>query len=135
MEYVWLKALHVASVLIFTGGVFVQAFGVAAGKRAQATTVDLVSRWDQRVTMPAMLVAWFSGAAVAMSGNWFSNPWLWVKLVVVVGLSAIHGVQAGRLRRLRQGEVPEGVESPFLVPITIAVVLAVIAVLAVTKPF
>ena len=135
MDYLWLKALHVAVVLIFIGGLFAQAMGVAAGARGATETVGLVSRWDQRVTLPAMLAVWLTGALVATSGAWFSNHWLWAKLVFVVALSGIHGVQSGRLVRLRRGERPECSATPFRVPIAIATSVTVIAILAVTKPF
>ncbi|TWB24540.1 putative membrane protein [Nitrospirillum amazonense] len=135
MDYLWLKALHVAAVLIFIGGIFVQATGVATGARGATETVGLVSRWDQRVTLPAMLVVWLTGALVAASGAWFSNHWLWAKLVLVVALSGLHGVQSGRLRRLRKGERLRPGANSFLVWIAIAGSVTVIAILAVTKPF
>jgi putative membrane protein len=135
MEYLWLKALHVTAVLIFIGGLFMQAIGVSGGARGQADTVNLVSRWDQRVTMPAMLAVWLTGALVASSGLWFSHHWLWVKLVFVMALSGLHGVQAGRLRRLKRGDRLGPGASSFGVPATVACAVAVIAVLAVVKPF
>jgi len=135
MAYIWLKAVHVATVLIFIGGLFSQAIGVAAGARGGMETVNLVSRWDQRVTLPALLTAWLSGALVAATGAWFANPWLWAKLVFVVALSGLHGVQSGRLRRLRRGDQVEPGTSPFFASIAIAFSAAVIALLAVAKPF
>jgi putative membrane protein len=135
MDYLWLKAAHVAAVLIFIGGLFAQAIGVAAGARGGSETVRLVSRWDQRVTLPAMLAVWLTGAFVAATGAWFSNHWLWAKLVFVVALSGLHGVQSGRLRRLRGGAPVKPSASPFAVSVAIAVSVAVIAALAVAKPF
>jgi uncharacterized membrane protein len=135
MDYLWLKALHVIAVLIFIGGLFVQTIGVVAGARGQADTVDLVSRWDQRVTMPALLAVWLTGAVVATSGLWFSHHWLCAKLVFVVALSGLHGAQSGRLRRLRRGDSLEPIASPFGVPATVACAVAFIAFLAVVKPF
>jgi putative membrane protein len=135
MDYLWLKALHVTAVLIFIGGLFAQAIGVAAGAGGGTETVGLVSRWDQRVTLPAMLTVWLTGALVATSGDWFSNHWLWAKLVFVVVLSGLHGVQSGRLRRLRLGERVESGADSFRAESAIAISVAVIAILAVTKPF
>jgi uncharacterized membrane protein len=135
MDYLWLKAAHVAAVLIFIGGLFTQAIGVAAGARGGSETVSLVSRWDQRVTLPAMLAVWLTGAFVAATGAWFSNHWLWAKLLFVVALSALHGVQSGRLRRLRGGAPVRPGARPFAVLVAIAVSVAVIATLAVAKPF
>jgi len=135
MDYLCLKALHVTAVLIFIGGLFLQAIGVAAGARGAAEAVGLVSRWDQRVTLPAMLAVWLTGALVAASGAWFSNHWLWAKLVIVVALSALHGIQSGRLRKLRRGDRLQTNCEPLFVPGAVAIAVAFIAFLAVAKPF
>jgi len=135
MDYLWLKALHVIAVLIFIAGLFVQAIGVATGARGGGETIRLVSLWDQRVTLPALLTVWLAGALVAASGAWFSSHWLWAKLVIVVALSGLHGAQSGRLRRLRRGDGVKPSVNPFAVSITIASSAAMIAALAVTKPF
>jgi uncharacterized membrane protein len=135
MDYLWLEALHVTAVLIFISGLFVQTIGVSAGARGQVDTVNLVSRWDQRVTMPAMLAVWLTGGLVAASGLWFSNHWLWAKLVFVIALSGLHGVQSGRLRRLNRGNHLEPGARPFGIPAIVACAVAIIAFLAVVKPF
>ncbi|KQN07107.1 hypothetical protein ASE85_18690 [Sphingobium sp. Leaf26] len=133
MDYLWLKAMHVTVVLIFIGGLFVQAFGVAAGSRGGTETVALVSRWDQRVTSPAVLAVWLTGSLVAANGAWFSSHWLWAKLIFVVGLSGLHGIQSGRLRRLRRGDRLDVNGNPFIVPAAIVLAVAIVAFLAVTK--
>lgn len=135
MDYLWLKALHVCAALIFIGGLFVQAIGVTAGARGASGTVDLVSRWDQRITLPAMLAVWLTGALVAAGGAWFSDHWLWAKLAFVVALSGLHGIQSGRLRRLRRGDQIDASGSPFFIPGLIAISVAAIALLATAKPF
>nr|WP_314467019.1 CopD family protein [uncultured Novosphingobium sp.] len=135
MEYIPLKAVHVVVVLIFSGGLFVQAFGIAAGQRGGAETIRLISRWDQQVTLPAMLTAWLSGAMLASSGGWFSSHWLWAKLGLVVALSGLHGIQSGRLRRLERGDPSAPGATPLIRPTAIAISVAAIALLVVTKPF
>ncbi len=40
---------------------------------------------------PAMIVTWLSGLYLAGAGHWFSAPWLHGKLLLVVGLSGVHG--------------------------------------------
>jgi putative membrane protein len=134
MGYLWLKALHVTGVLIFISGLFVQAIGVSAGARGATEAVSLASRWDQRVTTPAMLAVWLTGALVAVSGAWISNHWLWVKLAIVVALSGLHGVQSGRLRRLGRGDRLEASCRPFSIPAAVCLAIAVVALLAVAKP-
>jgi putative membrane protein len=127
--------VHVASVLLFVGGLFSQSFAVAAGQRGDAGAAALASRWDRRVTVPAMLGVWLTGAAIAAQGAWFASPWLWAKLAFVLALTGLHGIQSGRLRRLRRGEQPPAPIQATHIAAFIAVSAALIALLVVVKPF
>jgi protoporphyrinogen IX oxidase len=139
MIYLWLKALHVAAVLCWSGGMLAAAVIIAvhaakADAAGNSVMIEIVSRWDRRVTTPAMLIVWGAGLALAMEGHWFGSPWLTIKLGIVAGLSALHGVLAGMLRRLARSEVP--VPRWFAhVPPLIVGSAAAIAVLVVVKPF
>ena len=133
MPYLWLKAVHVAAVLIFIGGLFAQSFAVS-GQR-DGGTVARVSGWDRRVTVPAMLLVWLTGATIAAEGAWFGSPWLWAKLAFVLALTGLHGVQSGRLRRLRRGETVESRVQTRYIAAFLAGSVAVIALLVVVKPF
>jgi putative membrane protein len=97
--------------------------------------IEIVRAWDWKVTTPAMLLAWALGMTMAVQAGWFSSRWLMVKLVLVFGLSALHGVQSGMLRRMARGAN----RSPpaFLRHSASAILIAIaaIAILAVVKPF
>jgi putative membrane protein len=43
---------------------------------------------------PAMIVSWVLGLWLAWSGNFLSAPWLHGKLVLVLAMSAVHGMLA-----------------------------------------
>lgn len=131
--YPWLKALHVASALVFVGGVIgVAVFLTAASAdAANAPLAQRIRRWDQAVTTPAMLLVWAFGLTLALSGGWMSSGWLQAKLVLVVIVSAIHGMQSGRLRRLSGGAASKPLALP---PVILGCVIG-IAILAVVKPF
>jgi uncharacterized membrane protein len=132
IPYLWLKAMHVASILLFIGGLFSQSFALAAG-REEARIVAAISRWDRSITAPAMLMAWLSGAVIAAYGAWFGSIWLWVKLAVVLALTGLHGVQSGRLRRRGGGAADTAMPVARTLGF-VACAIAVIAALAVTKP-
>ncbi|MFZ5694479.1 MAG: CopD family protein [Pseudomonadota bacterium] len=135
IPYLVVKALHVACVLLFVGGLFSQAFAVAAGQRGDAGITALVSTWDRRVTVPAILAVWLTGAAIAAEGAWFASPWLWAKLTLVVALTGLHGIQSGRLRRLRRGDPPPAAMRASHTAAFIAASVTIIALLVVLKPF
>jgi uncharacterized integral membrane protein (TIGR00701 family) len=142
LTYLWIKAFHVASVVTWIGGMLVMALMLQIVQKAspERSTAELrllkaVRRWDQRVTSPAMGLAWVLGVALVYFGGWHAAGWLLVKLVFVLPLSALHGLQSGYLRRL--ADVPEQEASAMLKysgPLTIAAIV-IIAVMVVAKPF
>ncbi|MBR0737346.1 CopD family protein [Bradyrhizobium liaoningense] len=131
--YVWLKAAHVASALLFIGGVTVTSLTLALlSKMPQAHErfVAGIRRYDRWVTVPAIIGVWTFGTGLAISGSWFGQGWLNVKLGFVVLLSALHGVQSGQLRKIEAGASPS---MPRTLPVVVLAAI-VIAVLAVAKP-
>ena len=132
--YPWLKALHVAAALAFTGGVLAVSMFLAAVPAGDVGAVSVargIRRWDRAVTTPSMLLVWALGLTLAMTGHWFADGWLQAKLAVVLVLSGLHGVQSGRLRRLVGGNAIPPLRTT---PVAIACAVA-IALLAVAKPF
>ena len=134
MDYIWLKALHVASVLIFVSGLAIQTVAVAGLRDVTGPTLLTIERWDRQVTTPAMLSTWLFGALIAVKGEFFTSGWLIAKLGIVVALSGLHGMQAGRLRHPMnsQSTTIHAASSRTLFLVLIGV--AMIAILAVSKP-
>ena len=132
--YVWVKAVHAAAALLFTGGVMSVALFLRTpwsdGADAARLAVAL-RQWDRAVTVPAMLLVWALGMTLVSSGRWSGSAWLIVKVALVVLLSAMHGIQSGRLRRISVGHRVAPVRALPLV----ALAVVAIVVLAVAKPF
>ena len=143
MDYLWLKALHIIAAVTWVSGVLAVAITIVAvsGRQGELEAAyrraicDYVRRWDRRVTTPAMLLVWIAGFSLALTAHWFPQTWLLLKLVVVVLLSALHGVLSGTLRSLSASEAP-GVPPPLrYAAATIVTSVVIIIVLAVIKPF
>ena len=98
MDYSWFLALHIVAIAIWIGGMLVN--GVILGVSADRRTIAATRRWNQRLVAPAMALAWALGITLAVKGGWFQAHWLSAKLVFVLALSALHGVQSGTLRRM-----------------------------------
>lgn len=98
MIYLVLKAVHVAAVVTFVGGLLMLSVGV---RIANLAVHRAVRRWDRTVTAPALAIVWVTGIAIALSGHWFGAAWLSAKLAVVVALSALHGT----LRRMARDDL------------------------------
>lgn len=129
--YLLLKALHVAAAITFVGGVLAAAMllgairGLDVSSRDGRRVVQRLHRWQRSVTTPAMLVVWGLGMILAIEGGWFAYPWLQLKLVLVVLLSALHGVQSGMLRRSASGAVLRSGGTSGFVPLTIGLVAGI----------
>lgn len=131
--YPWLKALHVVSAFLFVAGTFTTSM-VLAAESANPGSVEPVAgflaRSERWLTTPAMLLVWGFGLTLAVTAGWFSSTWLQVKLVFVVLLSAVHGIQSGQLRGLARNKALR----PWTTLPVILVSLLAVVVLAVVKP-
>lgn len=141
MIYLWLKALHVVSVIVFTSGLLMQSYVLRLYRDLPVPRMPdekrLLSRcrqWDARVTVPALALAWICGLAAALYAGLFATAWLKVKLVAVVALSALHGVQAGQLRRLAESTA-NTTRPAASAPAAVLALVACAVALAVLKPF
>lgn len=141
MTYLWLKAFHVAAALAFVGGTLAEAVLLAAltpggtHSAQRRAAAGVAHRWGRRTTTPAMLLVWALAITLALRGGWFSSTWLPMKLVFVVALSGLHGMQSGVLRRLAgdAGRAPSKAQR-FVGPLIVAMA-AIVAVLVIVKPF
>ncbi|MCA8020796.1 CopD family protein [Burkholderia metallica] len=133
MIYLWIKAVHVAAVVTFVGGLLMLAVGV---RIANLAVHRAVRRWDRTVTAPALALVWIAGIALALNGHWFGAAWLSVKFVVVAALSVLHGLLAGTLRRMERDDLVV-VPASWLEYAAGAVVAAtaIVVGLVVIKPF
>jgi uncharacterized membrane protein len=134
--YPYLVAAHVTAVVFLVGGLLAHDRIMSAAARLpreqQAGILAVLLRLDRYAITPALLLTWTFGLSLAVWAQWFSSRWLMVKLVFVLALSALHGVQSGRLRRsLRDGKAAAGLPGA---SIGIMLAILIIAVLAVVKP-
>ncbi|KAF1701475.1 CopD family protein [Pseudoxanthomonas suwonensis] len=134
--YPYLVAAHVTAVVFLVGGLLAQERMVNAislsPPEEQAGMLAALQRFERTVTTPALLLTWIFGFSLALGAGWLSSPWLIVKLIFVVALSAFHGVRSGRIRRcLRTGASVEKIPGAEL---GIVVAMLVIAILAIVKP-
>ncbi len=102
MDYLWVKALHVISIIAWMAGLlylprlFVYHAGVPASS-PQSETFKVMERKLLRFIMnPAMIASWIFGLwLIALLGSAaMTAGWLHGKLALVVLLSAAHGFMA-----------------------------------------
>lgn len=143
MLYLTIKAFHVIAIVIWIGGMLLAALLLVSMRPVAGPfllpddrLLVALQRWDRRVTTPAMASVWVLGLALAMLGHWFVAAWLSAKLVLVLAISALHGIQAGTLRRLMANGTRRkpGAMLRFA-PLGIMLSVGAIVVLVILKPF
>ncbi len=98
--YPWFKAFHVVAVMSWMAGMlylprlFVYHCGAEKGSRQSDTFKVMERRLLRGIINPAMVVSWAFGLWMVYDGGWISAHWLQLKLLLVVALSAIHGMLA-----------------------------------------
>jgi len=87
------------------------------------------------IMTPAMLVAWATGLYLAVISGYFSQGWFHLKLVMVLAMSASHGVMARHVR-LFAGDMNDKSQKYFRVFNEIPTILMIVIVIAViVRPF
>ncbi|KQS67787.1 hypothetical protein ASG39_05285 [Rhizobium sp. Leaf371] len=142
MSYLLIKSLHVASMVAWMGGMVLLSAIHLWLARAQCprteretAVIASVKRWDGRVTSPAMGLTWLFGIIAAWQGDWFSAPWLHAKLLLVVALSALHGMLSGALRRTAADPNRSPPAYARHAGAIVLVVMLLIVLLVIVKPF
>ena len=98
--YPWVKAFHVMAVIAWMAGMlylprlFVYHCETEPGSRQSETFKVMERRLLRGIINPAMVVSWALGLWMVYDGSWVSAHWLQTKLLLVVALSALHGMLA-----------------------------------------
>jgi putative membrane protein len=141
MIVAWIKALHIIAVISWMAGMFylprlfVYHVEAPPGSAQSETFKTMERRLLKLIINPAMIVTWLTGPWLAYTDGFFGAPWLDAKLAAVLAMSALHGyfvrvvktfaadqnVRPARFFRILN-EIP-----PLL--------MAVIVILVVVKPF
>ncbi len=139
--YLWLKAAHVVAIIAWMAGMlylprlFVYHCDAPAGSPQSETFKIMERRLLKGIINPAMVVAWVLGLWLAWAGGWFSSGWFHVKLAAVLAMSALHGYLAGAVRAFAQDRNTRSATHWRLVNEVPTVLMLVIVVMVIVKPF
>jgi len=128
MDYGLIVHLHNAAMVVWIAAMVVAPLTIR--RPGDAATARRILRG---VATPGLILTWLLGIWLAVQGGWFTQGWLYAKLVFVLALSALHGIALGRLRRMTPGGAVPGLVRAL--PWITLVLTAVAVWLAVQKPF
>jgi putative membrane protein len=141
MTYYWLKAGHIIFMVFWMAGLFMLPRQMLYLHSAASGSPE-AAEWDRRMGLlrniiltPSLIVTWVLGFALASSIGAFSQGWFHAKLLLVLLLSGYHGWLVMQAKRMVAGARPLSEKQLRLWGEFPAIMLAIIVVLVVIKPF
>ena len=137
----WIKAVHIISVIAWMAGLFylprlfVYHVDAPVGSQQSETFKIMERRLLKAIMNPALIAVWITGLLTAYEEQAFRDPWLHAKLLFVLILSGFHGYLSRCVKVFAaDGNRKAG---PFyrVINEVPTVLMVIIVILAVVKPF
>jgi protoporphyrinogen IX oxidase len=141
MMELWIKALHVIAVISWMAGMFylprlfVYHVDAPAGSAQSETFKTMERRLLKAIINPAMIVVWLTGLWMAYATGFFHAPWLHAKLALVLAMSALHGYFAGLVKTFAADKNARPARFYRILNEIPTVLMVLIVILVVVKPF
>ncbi|WP_448205211.1 protoporphyrinogen oxidase HemJ [Azospirillum sp. sgz302134] len=101
MLYLWVKALHVISIIAWMAGMlylprlFVYHCEAKPGSESSERFKVMERRLMRAIMNPAMIAAYVFGITmIVLNPDWLHQGWLHAKILFVLALSAVHGMMS-----------------------------------------
>lgn len=139
--YLWLKAAHVIAIIAWMAGMlylprlFVYHSQVPPGSPQSETFKVMERRLLRAIINPAMILSWILGLWLAWDAGFFRSGWLHAKLAFVLALSALHGYFSASVRAFAEDRNSRSSRHWRLVNEIPTVLMILIVILVVVKPF
>ncbi len=144
--YPWLKAFHIIAVIAWMAGMlylprlFVYHCAAEKGSVQSETFKVMERRLLRAIINPAMIATWILGLTLAWAGpdshyGWFAYGWLQAKLVLVLLVSAIHGLFARWVKAFAANSNQHSQKFYRIINEVPTILMIGIVILAVVKPF
>jgi putative membrane protein len=139
--YLWAKAIHVIAVISWMAGMlylprlFVYHAETEKGSVQSETFKVMERRLMRAIINPAMMFSWVFGLWLAWRGFGFQGGWLHAKLAAVLVLSAMHGYLSVAVRTFAEDRNIKPARHWRIVNEIPTVLMIIIVVLVIVKPF
>jgi protoporphyrinogen IX oxidase len=139
--YEWIKALHVIAVIAWMAGMlylprlFVYHTATTAGSEASETFKIMERRLLKAIMTPSMLVVWVAGLWLIWQGGFLSSGWMHGKLALVLVLTGIHGWFAGMVKTFAADRNTREAKFYRIINEVPTLLMIVIVILVIVKPF
>src|SRR6478735_5864715 len=139
--YQWLLAFHIIAVIAWMAGMlylprlFVYHCEADPGSRQSETFKVMERRLLKVIINPAMILTWLLGVWLAWTSGLYAAHWFQAKFVLVLAMSGVHGVLSKYVREFAADRRRKSQKYFRILNEIPTVLLIVIVILAVVKPF
>ncbi|MBP1858752.1 protoporphyrinogen oxidase HemJ [Rhizobium herbae] len=139
--YLWIKALHIIAVmswmaaLLYMPRLFIYHTDAAPGSEQSETFKMMEQRLLKVIMNPAMMITWVLGLYLAWSVYGFQGGWLHAKLLLVVLLTGVHVLFSRAVRTFARDENTRSARYWRLMNEAPTLLMILIVIMAVVKPF
>lgn len=139
--YEWIKSLHVIAIIswmaamLYLPRLFVYHVEAAKGSDQSETFKVMERRLLKAIMTPAMIVAWAAGLWLVWESAAWMSGWMHAKFALVIGLTALHGMMAGDVRRFAADDNVKSGRYFRIFNEVPAVLMVFIVILVIVKPF
>ena len=137
----WFLALHVIAVIAWMSGIlylprlFVYHTQTLPGTPDSERFKVMERKLLNGITTPAMIAVWILGPLLAWLTSAYLDTWLQIKFVLVLAMSGLHGFLTRCVKDFARDANTRSASFYRVINEVPAVLMAVIVILAVVKPF
>ena len=139
--YLWIKAFHIIAVIAWMAGLlylprlFVYHCETSPGTPESERFKVMERKLLRTIINPSMIAVWILGLTLAFESGAYRQGWLEAKFVLVLAMTAIHGMYAGWVKRFARDANTRPARFYRIWNEVPALLMVVIVILAVVKPF
>ena len=137
----WLKAGHLIFAFFWIAGLFmlprffVYHSAAEPGSAEDKAWIEREARLKKIILTPSLIVVWILGLTLAMTVGAFAMGWFHAKLLFVLLLTAFHGIMVARSKKMIAGDRPMSEKQLRMWGEFPGIMLAIIVILVIVKPF
>ncbi|MEL7730002.1 CopD family protein [Citromicrobium bathyomarinum] len=141
MLYFWMKAGHIIFMVFWLAGLFmlprqlVYMHGTVAGSDEESLWAGRMRQLRNIILTPSLIVTWIFGLTLSITIGAWDQGWFHAKLLLVLILTGYHGYLVVLSKKMSRGERPMEEKRLRLFGEVPALLLALIVVLVIVKPF
>lgn len=140
-HYNWIRAAHIIAVITWMAGMlylprlFVYHCETPPGSEGSERFKVMERRLLKGIINPSMMAVWILGLILAWVSGLYDQTWFHLKFLLVIALSGIHGFLVGCWRDFAQDRNKRTARFYRVINEVPAVIMVLIVILAVVKPF